>query len=435
MKIAFLVTGSGGSFYCSNCYRDLLYLRAVRMTPGVTATAIPLYLPPEKEYLESGFDTNVFFGAISLYIREKIHILEQMPSFMDKILDAPPLLRIAAKRAGTTRSEGLEELTLNMIDSHHSSRTREVGRLVKYMEKTGLPDIIHLSNALIMGLARQIKELTDVKIVCSLQNEDDWINEMAEPYQSQAWKMIYNEADAIDAFVAPSNYYRDFFVSKTGISSEKILVVPSGIDTSQVTASRKMHGDPAIGFFSRVSYHNGFDKLADAFIMLKKEERFKSLTLHVCGGYTADDKPFISEQIQKIKSMGYKSSVKIYPEFQGSSKEAFFNSIDLMSVPVRKYDGYGLYILESNATGIPVVQPSTGAFPEILERTRGGLIYEPDTPDELARNIGRLLNDPTQSENLGREGRKQVLASMTLERMSEDLKNIYDLVRGGLKKQ
>ena len=44
-----------------------------------------------------------------------------------------------------------------------------------------------------------------------------------------------------------------------------------------------------------------------------------------------------------------------------------------MSVPVRKHDGYGLYLLEANAAGVPVVQPATGAFPEIIERTRGGI--------------------------------------------------------------
>ncbi len=49
-----------------------------------------------------------------------------------------------------------------------------------------------------------------------------------------------------------------------------------------------------------------------------------------------------------------------------------------MSVPVRKHDGYGLYILEANAAGIPVVQPATGAFPEILEITNGGITYAPD---------------------------------------------------------
>jgi glycosyltransferase involved in cell wall biosynthesis len=215
----------------------MLYFRAVKMVPGMEAIAVPLYLPPEKVYLESGFDTNVFFGAISLYIREKVHFLSNMPAFFDKILDSAPLLKLAAKQAGTTRTEGLEDLTLNMINSKNSSREKEVKRLVKYLIKNGKPDVIHLSNALIIGLARQIKQIMDVKIVCSLQNEDDWLNDMAEPYQSMAWKMIAEESRNIDAFISPSVYYKDFFVGKAGFPGDKVFVVPSGIDLADVGES------------------------------------------------------------------------------------------------------------------------------------------------------------------------------------------------------
>jgi glycosyltransferase involved in cell wall biosynthesis len=425
MKIAFLVTGSGGSFYCSNCYRDMLYFRAVKMAEGVSAAAIPLYLPPEKIYSESGFDSNVFFGAISLYLREKVHFLEQMPSFMDKILDSAPLLKIAAKRAGTTRTEGLEDMTLNMISSNHSSREKEVERLVKYMISTGKPDIIHLSNALIIGLAKQIKSLTDVKVVCSLQNEDDWINDMAEPFQTQAWKMIAEESVNIDAFISPSKYYRDFFISKTGMPAEKIKVIPSGIESFKDLEKNNNDNGPAIGFFSRVSRHNGFDKIADAFIALKSEHEFSNLTLHVCGGFTSDDKPFISEQIKKIKEHGFKSSVHIYPEFVGSAKEDFLSAIDIMSVPVRKYDAYGLYILESNAAGIPVVQPATGAFPEIIEMTGGGILYEPDTVEQLAENLKTMLRNKELAGSYGKRGSIAVKEKLTLKHMSSDLISMY----------
>jgi glycosyltransferase involved in cell wall biosynthesis len=428
MKIAFLVTGSGGSFYCSNCYRDMLYFKAVKKIEGVTAAAIPLYLPPEKMYSESGFDSNVFFGAISLYLREKISFLEQMPSFMDKILDSAPLLKIAAKQAGTTRTEGLEDITLNMINGDHSSREKEVSRLVKYLLSIGKPDVVHLSNALIIGLARQIKKILNVKIVCSLQNEDDWINEMAEPFQSQAWRMIADESVNIDKFVTPSRYYKEFFIKKTGISGENIHIIPSGIDLNMVVEATKTNPEPAIGFFSRVSFNNGFDKLADAFIALKKEKEFMNLTLHVCGGYTSDDKPFISDQIKKIKENGFKSSVRIYPEFVGTSKQDFLNSVDVLSVPVRKYDGYGLYVIESNAAGIPVVQPATGAFPEILEMTGGGVLYSPDSIDELVSNLRNLLSDPTRLKELGRLGKIAVKEKLTSEIMSAGLKKVYDTI-------
>jgi glycosyltransferase involved in cell wall biosynthesis len=427
MKIVYLITGSGGSFYCGNCYRDMIYLRAIRKVPGITATAIPLYLPPDESTVDSGLDKNVFFGAISMYLREKVPFFRNMPVFMDKLLDSGPMLRLAAKRAGTTRTEGLEDMTLNMIKGENAFPEKELDRLVSYLVKDGKPDIIHLSNALIIGLARQLKKKLDVKIVCSLLNEDDWIDEMVEPYQSKAWKLISREAVHVDAFITPSNYYRNHFMSKTGIHDINFHVIPLALDTFSLNPdlNLKKANWPALGYYCRINSQNGFDKLVDAFIELKNGDRLPGLTLHISGGFTADDKPFIAEQIKKIKSHGLKGSIRIYPEFLGNSKDEFFSNIDIMSVPVRKYDGFGLYLLEANAAGIPVVQPATGAFPEIIEKTQGGITYFPDTIGELSSALFNLFNDDVLRLQLGKNGRENVKNLLSLDKMSESLSRVY----------
>jgi glycosyltransferase involved in cell wall biosynthesis len=426
LKIVYLITGSGGSFYCGNCYRDMLYVRAIRKVPGIKASALPLYLPPYKTNVESGFDKHVFFGAISMYLREKVKFLRNMPAVFDKFFDCSLFLKFAARQAGTTSAEGYEELTLNMIEGDNAFRKTEVNRLVKYLLKDGKPDIIHLSNALILGIARQLKKRIDVKIVCSLLNEDDWIDDMAEPYRLRAWEMIAKEADHVDVFVTPSNYYKDLFVSKTGIKGHNVMVVPLGFDPEKEAGSRKEREPSAIGYFNRVSFHNGFDKLVDAFIELKKKDLIPGLTLNVCGGYTGVDKQFISEQIKKIREQKFEKYVKIYPEFQGDRKMEFFNNVDVISVPVRKYDGYGLYILEANAAGIPVVQPATGAFPEIIGLTGGGIIYSPDTVQDLASNLHKLLNDKKLLYLLGEKGGKMVRQELSLDMMSAGLSQVYN---------
>jgi len=426
MKIVYLITGSGGSFYCGNCYRDMIYLRAIRKVNGITASAIPLYLPPDETTVESGLDKNVFFGAISMYLREKVPFLRNMPVFIDKLVDSRPMLKMAARRAGTTRTEGLEDMTLNMIRGENAFPDKELQRLVDYLSRDGKPDIIHLSNALIIGLARQIKKKLDVKIVCSLLNEDDWIDEMAEPYQSRAWKLISKEAHNVDAFLTPSNYYKEMFISKTGIPGNNFHVIPLGIDPGDLMKIEKKDNYPSIGYFCRINSQNGIDKLVDAFIELKSGNSLPGLTLHISGGYTGDDRPFIADQIRKIKASGLKSFVRIYPEFQGKSKQEFFSNIDVMSVPVRKHDGYGLYILEANAAGVPVVQPATGAFPEIVERTMGGITYTPDSVEELAESLLKILKENELRSRLGKQGREKVLAELSLEKMSEGLSKVYN---------
>jgi glycosyltransferase involved in cell wall biosynthesis len=426
MKIVYLITGSGGSFYCGNCYRDMIYLRAIRKVPGTTASAIPLYLPPDGPDVETGLDKNVFFGAISMYLREKVPFLRNMPVFIDKLVDSAPMLRMAARRAGTTRTEGLEEMTLNMIRGENAFPEKELQRLVEYLSKDGKPDIIHLSNALIIGLARQLKSKMNVKIVCSLLNEDDWIDEMAEPFQSQAWILISKEAPNVDAFLTPSNYYKELFIGKTGIMGDNFHVVPLGFDPGDLSRTENAARWPSIGYFCRINAQNGFDKLVDAFIELKSNKELPGLTLHVSGGYTGDDKPFITKQIRKIKAKGLISFVRIYPEFHGDSKHEFFRNIDVMSVPVRKHDGYGLYILEANSAGVPVVQPATGAFPEIIERTSGGITYSTDNVSDLAKNLLILLKDNDLRSKLGKQGKEKVLTELSLEKMSEGLSKVYN---------
>ena len=132
-----------------------------------------------------------------------------------------------------------------------------------------------------------------------------------------------------------------------------------------------------------------------------------------------------SEQIKKIREHGYEKSIKIYPEFLGNKKMEFFSNVDVISVPVRKYDGYGLYILEANGAGIPVVQPATGAFPEIVGMTGGGLIYSPDNNEELVNTLVKMLNDPDLRKELGDAGRKNVKSELSLEKMSIALSDIY----------
>jgi glycosyltransferase involved in cell wall biosynthesis len=428
IKAAYLVTGSGDSFYCGNCHRDRLYVSSLKKTGKVNMLGVPLYLPPIGSDFGDEIESPVFFGAVSMFLRERVKMFEHMPGFMDKILDAPPLLRLAARKAGATRTEGFEETTINMIRGDMANTAKEARRLADYLSEGGKPDIIHLANALIMGLGRQLKELLGSKIVCSLQNEDEWIDEMVEPYRSQAWDLIKEGASNIDLFISPSEYFKRVVVEKTGIEPDSIHVVPSGLDEVIPLYNDRKSLNPAIGYYSRLSYQNGLDKLVDAYIDIMKNRRIPSLDLHICGGYTADNKTFINEQLKKLRKSGFDDRVKLYPSFSGKQKEEFFNSINLMSVPVRKYDAYGLYILTANSAGVPVVQPATGAYPEIIEQTGGGVLYSPDTVQKLGDTICETLEDSEKINEMGKRGRAAIEGKLSSASMAEKIFKSYNEV-------
>jgi glycosyltransferase involved in cell wall biosynthesis len=71
------------------------------------------------------------------------------------------------------------------------------------------------------------------------------------------------------------------------------------------------------------------------------------------------------------------------------------------------------------------VQPRRGAFPEILDRTGGGILVDPDDPASLADAIYRLWKAPGERAELGRRGVEGVGAHYGVSQMAERAAEAY----------
>jgi glycosyltransferase involved in cell wall biosynthesis len=97
-------------------------------------------------------------------------------------------------------------------------------------------------------------------------------------------------------------------------------------------------------------------------------------------------------------------------------------------VPEKQPVAYGLYVLEALAAGIPVVQPASGVFPELLDMTGGGVLCEPNNPDALAQALEGLLLDPDRAREMGEKGRKAVLEKFDIDRTAADMVRTYEQI-------
>ena len=100
----------------------------------------------------------------------------------------------------------------------------------------------------------------------------------------------------------------------------------------------------------------------------------------------------------------------------------------MLSVPSPYAEPKGLYVLEAMGNGVPVVQPRHGAFPEMLARTGGGLLFAPKDPSDLADQILALARDPARAAELGRRGAEGVRRHYTVGRMAERTVEVYEHV-------
>jgi glycosyltransferase involved in cell wall biosynthesis len=426
MKIVHIIPGSGGSFYCGNCLRDSKLFDSLR-AEGLDAIKIPMYLPLFAN--DSGTrEIPVFYGAISIYLKQQYPIFRNAPAWVDKILNSMPMLRFAARMANSTRATGLEEMTISMLKGEYGDQKDELEKMAQWLSAHLKPDVIHISNALLLGLAHKLKEYLDVPVVCSLQDEDVWVDVMHPDIVPRVWQLMREKAEDVDMFIPVSHYYTSFMKERLQLPAQKMSTLHLGVDPADYVyknASEKMRN---IGYLSRLCRENGLDILVDAFILLKKIEGNEDVRLLLTGGYTGDDIHFMKEQKSKLRKAGILSDVEFMEEFGEKARSGFFNRVQVLSVPVHNGEAFGIYLTEAMAAGIPVVQPALGAFPEIIETSKGGMTYPTNTPEELARALNILLNDKENISIMSANARQSIIERFNIHSLAKEMHAIYDKV-------
>jgi glycosyltransferase involved in cell wall biosynthesis len=424
MNIIQIIPGSGGTFYCGNCLRDSKYFNALR-AEGHNVTKIPMYLPLFGDEHDIS-DVPIFYGAISLYLKQVYPIFRKAPKWVDNLLNSKPMMKLAASMAGSTRAKGLEDMTFSMLLGEEGEQKAELDHMVNWIAEHCKPDIIHISNALLLGLARRLKEKIGVPVLCSLQDEDVWIDPMQPKFQEKIWDLMHERAKDVDALVSVSNYFAGEMQKRMNLPGEKVKTIHLGVGVEDYTYISPREKERNVGYISRMCHKDGFDIVVDAFIELKKKPGFDDVKLIATGGSTGDDAKFLKEQKRKIKENGLSESFVILPEFEDEAVHDFFKKVSLVSVPVRIGEAFGIYLLESMASGVPVVQPALGAFPEIIELSGGGVTYMPNSPEKLAETWAGLLSNPDKLEQLSRSGYEGTRANFDIHAKAKETIDLYE---------
>ncbi|MBW7992156.1 MAG: glycosyltransferase family 4 protein [Planctomycetes bacterium] len=425
MNIVHITPSAGDSFYCENCLRDAALIKAMMKT-GHDVLSIPLYLPLSADVSDSIIKAPIFFGGINVYLQQKSSFFQKTPRWFDKLLDSPKLLRWVGRKAGMTSARDLGETTTSMLRGEQGRQIKELDRLVEWLcAQDTKPDIVCLSNIMLVGFAKRIKQRLGVPIVCLLQDEDGFLDGLPSEYSDQAWGILAERASDIDAFIAVSKYYADVMQQRVNIASEQMYVVHMGISLDGYELRQKEPEIPTIGYLSRMCPDKGLDMLVEAFIQLKKNEKFKNARLRITGGKRTDDEKFLNQIRARLASCGLIGDVEFLQDFDSMTKSAFLRTLSVLSVPETQPVAYGLYVLEALAAGVPVVEPSNGVFPELLEMTGGGVLFEPNDVEALAAAIEKLLLEPDCARKLGKEGRDAVFEKFNIEQTAEEMVRIY----------
>lgn len=419
MRVVYIAAGAGG-MYCGSCLRDNR-LAAALLAAGRDIALIPTYTPLRTDTPNVSRD-RVYYGGVNVFLQQHSAVCRHLPRWLNRLLDAPALLRAAGRLAGaTTPNATLGALTVSILAGEHGRQRVELRKLVVALRNLA-PDVVNLPNLMFLGLAPAIRDALGAPVVCTLSGEDVFLDALPEPYRRRAFALIRQHATVADGFIALTRYYAAHAAAHFELPRDRIDVVPLGVPIHDApTPGPATAAAPfTIGYLARICHEKGLHILADAVLRLRRAGR--NCRVDVAGYVGRHDRRYLDDITAQVDAgaLRYEGEVDIM------GKRTFLSRLDVLSVPTAYPESKGLYVLEALAAGVPVVQPRHGSFPELVDATGGGLLCAPNDPADLADTLARLMDDEPLRRRLADAGQAAVHERFTDTIMAERTWALYE---------
>lgn len=407
--------------YCGTCLRDNS-LAAALMKMGHDVTLMPLYTPTLTDEPNVS-NEKIFFGGISMYLEQNWALFRNTPWLLDRLWDSKIALKAAAKGTIPVDPHFLGAMTVSMLEVEHGRLKKELRKMLRWLESEPRPEVVNLPYTLLIGLAAPLKQALEAPVCCTLQGEDLFLEGLSEPYRARALDLIRQNIPHVDCFLAVSDYYAEFMCRYLGIPEHKMEVSRLGVgsDGYRASAAAAVHEPFRIGYFARIAPEKGLHVLAEAYRRVHREEPNCCLE---AAGYMAPEHRAYLDGIQR-QMQEWNVPFHYRGVLDRQEKIAFLESLDVLSTPTVYAEPKGIFVLEAMAAGVPFVQPRHGTFPEIAERTGGGILVEPANPESLAGGLLSLIRDPQLRTQLAGNAYRGVRAHYTVEQMAQQTAAIF----------
>jgi glycosyltransferase involved in cell wall biosynthesis len=250
----------------------------------------------------------------------------------------------------------------------------------------------------------------------------NWGNGLVYPALAERIELL--NLRAADVVVVVSKAIQQTLVDR-GIDPGKVLVNPNGVEPQRYSptvsgdAVRHHHsldGKVVVGFIGTFGAWHGAEVLADAFgrmLAARPDLRDRARLLMIGDGVRM---PQVKANLDRHGVSGRAVLTGLVPQEQGPEHLA---ACDLLASPhVPNSDGTPFFgsptkLFEYMAMGKGIVASDLEQIGEVLEHDRTAWMVRPGDPDDLARGLAALIDDPTRRDRLGAAARAEVVAKYT----------------------
>jgi glycosyltransferase involved in cell wall biosynthesis len=426
LRIAILAAGAAG-MYCGSCIRDNALAMALKSL-GHDCVMIPLYTPVKTDTDNAAID-KVFYGGVNVFLQHASRIFRHTPRVLDWVMDRPWLLTLAGSYGAQTSPSELGPFILDILRGESGHTIKELRRLTRFLKRDVRPQVISVPNLMFIGAARMLKAELKAPVILELTGEDIFLDAMAEPDRTQARDIIRRRARDVDQFVATSHYYADAMASYLDVPRDHIAVVYPGVPYEYLRDSANSKSTtanpPTVAYLARICPEKGLDQLVDAMLILQKKPGLENVRLRAAGYLGKANQEWYQQLASRIAASPLAPHYTFLGEVDKDGKLNLMDDADLFAVPTRYAESKGIYVLEALARATPVVLPAHGAFPELVEKTQGGVTHPPGDAQALADTLATLLANPAHRATLGEAGHTAVRKEFLDSHMAQGMLQIY----------
>ena len=235
--------------------------------------------------------------------------------------------------------------------------------------------------------------------------------------------------DLTDGLVLPGKFLQGSLVERLGRKPRRLRIIPPGVDAdryrslSSPSKARARLGwpaeEPVIGGVGRLSPVKGWDVFLKAAARVARAVPAARFAL--VGG---EAQLTVTDLLGMARRLGIEDRVRCLGRVEQILP--YVEAFDVAVVPSVGSEAICRVALEHMAVSRPVVGSRINAIPEAVRHGRTGLLVEPGDDRGLAAALVQLLKDPGKARAMGREGRRRVERSFTLDRLAERTEDLYD---------
>lgn len=333
-------------------------------------------------------------GGLDRYIYELVHTLATSETQIDLFGIGLPASTTAPSIQLKKLAEPTASLGHRLYSAYQNSRSL----------MSSNPDAINLHFAL-YGLAAIPNLPKDVPVTCTfhgpwaIESQQEGDSKLGVWLKKQMEQQVYNRCDR---FIVLSKAFGQILHQEYCIPWDKIHIIPGGVDTQQFKnnlsrqeAREKLDWpqDRFIIFTPRRLVHRmGLDKLLSAIAQLKAEKH--DIWLAIAG------KGPLRDTLEKqTAELDLNNAVKFLGFLPDNDLPIAYQAADLTIMPSQSLEGFGLVLLESLASGTPVLCTPVGGMPEVIRDFSPELITDSPGEQAIATTLKAILTDQIQLPN------------------------------------